>query len=146
MTLNWSKKELLSSSRAPASRLLQCLVRDVYTPQAGAKALARAGAHVVIAGRIADPALFLSPLVHQFGWALDDWTALGRGTLAGHLMECGMQITGGYFADPGRKDVPDLARLGFPFADVWPDGRAILGKPEGSGGRLDLRTAKEQLL
>lgn len=65
----------------------------------------QAGADVVIAGRIADPALFLSPLVHRFGWALDDWAALGRGTLAGHLMECGMQITGGYFADPGFKDV-----------------------------------------
>ena len=64
------------------------------------------GADVVITGRVSDPALFLAPLMHEFGWALDDWDRLGKGTVVGHLLECAGQITGGYFADPGYKDVP----------------------------------------
>ncbi|HEX4197112.1 MAG TPA: acyclic terpene utilization AtuA family protein [Caulobacteraceae bacterium] len=104
------------------------------------------GAQVVVTGRVADPSLFLAPLAHAFGWPEDDWTVLGRGTLVGHLLECAGQLSGGYFADPGVKDVPDLARLGFPFAEVSADGSAIFTKAPGSGGRLDLRTVKEQLL
>jgi acyclic terpene utilization AtuA family protein len=106
----------------------------------------QAGADVVIAGRIADPSLFLAPLVHRFGWALDDWTALGRGTLTGHLMECGMQVTGGYFADPGYKDVPRLADCGFPIAEVQPDGSFIITKLADTGGCVTPATVKEQLL
>lgn len=104
------------------------------------------GADVVITGRVGDPALFLGPLIHEFGWAMDDWERLGRGTVVGHLLECAGQVTGGYFADPGIKDVPDLARLGFPFADVSDDGSAVLGKVDGSGGCLTCATCKEQLL
>ena len=104
------------------------------------------GADVVIAGRIADPALFLAPLVHEFGWSMDDWTRLGRGTAVGHLLECGGQITGGYFADPGPKDVPGMARLGFPLAEVNADGTAIITKVAGSGGKVSAATCKEQLL
>ena len=106
----------------------------------------RTGATIVVSGRVADPSLALAPLMHVHGWAADDWRMMARGTAVGHLLECAGQLTGGYFADPGRKDVDGLARLGFPHADVWPDGRAVFGKPEGSGGRLDLRTAREQLL
>ncbi len=72
-----------------------------------------AGADVVITGRAADPSLFVAPLAHEFGWAMDDWPRLGRGTLVGHLLECAGQITGGYFADPGLKDVDDLEPAGF---------------------------------
>ncbi|MFA5965220.1 MAG: acyclic terpene utilization AtuA family protein [Sphingomonas sp.] len=104
------------------------------------------GADVVITGRVGDPALFLGPLIHEFGWSMDDWDLLGRGTVVGHLLECAGQITGGYFADPGFKDVPDLVRLGFPFADVTAGGVATLGKVEGSGGCLSVATCKEQLL
>ncbi|MBI1198588.1 MAG: acyclic terpene utilization AtuA family protein [Phenylobacterium sp.] len=104
------------------------------------------GADVVIAGRVADPALFLGPLVHEFGWARDDWAMLAAGVLVGHLLECAGQLSGGYFADPGVKPVADLARLGFPFAQVSADGSAVVGKAAGSGGRIDLRTVKEQLL
>lgn len=106
----------------------------------------KAGADVVIAGRIADPALFLAPLVHRFGWRLDDWPLLGRGTLAGHLMECGMQITGGYFADPGFKDVPRLADCGFPIAEVSASGDFIITKLDDTGGYVTQATVKEQLL
>lgn len=104
------------------------------------------GADVVITGRVSDPALFLGPLVHHFGWHADEWTLLGRGTLVGHLLECAGQLTGGYFADPGIKEVPGLARLGFPIAEVSADGSAILSKVDGSGGRLSIAACKEQLL
>jgi hypothetical protein len=105
-----------------------------------------AGADVVITGRVADPSLFLAPLRQAFGWAVDDWESLGAGTLVGHLMECAAQITGGYFADPGYKDVPDLARVGFPIAEVAADGSAVITKLEDAGGLVSERTVKEQLL
>jgi len=106
----------------------------------------KAGADVVITGRVADPALVLGPLIHEFGWATDDWKTLGQGTLVGHLLECAGQVTGGYFADPGKKDVKDLARLGFPIAEVAADGSAIITKVDGSGGQVTAATCKEQLL
>ena len=115
----------------------------------GARAIAEAlaaGADVVITGRAADPALFLGPLIHEFGWAMDDWDRLGQGTVVGHLLECAGQITGGYFADPGVKDVPDLARLGFPIGEVREDGELIVTKVAGSGGCVTAATVKEQLL
>jgi hypothetical protein len=104
------------------------------------------GADVVVTGRAADPSLFLAPLVHEFGWRLDDYDRLARGTLVGHLLECGGQLTGGYYADPGRKDVPGMASLGFPFADVDRDGHARFGKVAGTGGVINRATATEQLL
>jgi hypothetical protein len=104
------------------------------------------GADVVITGRVADPSLFLAPLVHHYGWARDDWPILGRGTLVGHLMECGMQITGGYFADPGLKDVPRLADCGYPIAEAAADGNVTITKLTASGGVVSPRTVKEQLL
>lgn len=105
-----------------------------------------AGADVVITGRVSDPSLFLAPLVHRYGWELDDWPRLGQGTLVGHLMECGMQITGGYFADPGVKDVPRLADCGYPIAEVSDDGTATITKLADSGGMVAARTVKEQML
>lgn len=103
-------------------------------------------ADIILTGRVADPALFLAPLIHEFGWSLDNWELLGQGTVIGHLLECAGQLTGGYFADPGHKDVPNLARLGFPIAEVNSDGAAILTKVEGSGGLLSRATCTEQLL
>ena len=110
-----------------------------------AAALAR-GADVVVTGRASDPALFLAPMIHAFGWAMDDWNLLGQGTVAGHLLECAGQITGGYFADPGYKDIPDLARLGFPIGEVGEDGSLIVTKVAGSGGAVTAQTCREQLL
>ncbi len=103
------------------------------------------GAEVILTGRVADPSLFLAPMIERFGWALYDWQKLAAGTLVGHLLECGMQVSGGYFADPGKKDVPDLARCGFPFAEVEAEGAAVIGKTPGSGGRVHATTVKEQL-
>lgn len=105
-----------------------------------------AGAQIVVTGRVADPSLVLGPLAHAFGWDWNDWDRLAAGTLVGHLLECGPQVSGGYFADPGFKDVPDLDRLGYPIAEVKADGSAVITKPLGSGGVVDLRTVKEQIL
>lgn len=105
-----------------------------------------AGADVVITGRVADPALFLAPLLHEFGWREDDWDLLASGILAGHLLECAGQITGGYFADPGYKDVPDLAWLGFPIGIVGADGDLTITKVEDTAGLVSAATCKEQLL
>ena len=115
----------------------------------GAEALLPAlatGADIVVTGRVADPSLFVAPLQHEYGWAPDDVDRLARGTAVGHLLECAGQLCGGYFADPGRKDVPGMAQLGFPFADVDADGHAVLGKVAGTGGRITRATATEQLL
>jgi hypothetical protein len=105
-----------------------------------------ASADVIITGRVADPALFLAPLMHHFGWADDDWQRLGRGILVGHLLECAAQVSGGYIADPGFVDVPDLAEVGFPLAEVQPDGSAVISKLPGTGGRVDRLTCTAQLL
>jgi len=104
------------------------------------------GAQVVITGRAADPALFMAPLVHEFGWALNDWVRLGQGTVVGHLLECAGQITGGYFADPGFKDVAGLARLGFPIGEVAENGDVVITKVASAGGCVTPATCKEQLL
>jgi hypothetical protein len=115
----------------------------------GAEPIVRAlqsGADVVITGRVSDPALFLAPLIHEFGWAHDDWKLLGQGILVGHLLECAGQVTGGYFADPGYRDVPNLATLGFPIAEVSADGRAVITKVAGSGGCVTTATCAAQLL
>jgi len=106
----------------------------------------RTGAQVVVTGRAADPALFLAPLIHEFGWDMNDWDLLGQGTVVGHLLECAGQITGGYFADPGVKQVADLARLGFPIGEVDANGDLVVTKVAGSGGRVSVATCKEQLL
>ena len=104
------------------------------------------GAAIIITGRVADPSLFLAPLAHRYGWALDDWARLGGGTLVGHLLECAAQVTGGYFADPGYKDVPGVEDVGFPLAEVTADATAIITKLDSDGGLVDARTVKEQVL
>lgn len=106
----------------------------------------RNGADVVLTGRVADPALFLAPIIYEFGWSMTDWERLGKGTLVGHLMECGGQVTGGYFADPGYKDVPRLAELGFPIAEVNAAGDVVITKVEGSGGLVSVATCQEQMI
>ncbi|MBK5071740.1 DUF1446 domain-containing protein [Budviciaceae bacterium CWB-B4] len=115
----------------------------------GAEAMVQAlnnGADIVIAGRVSDPSLFLAPMMYEFGWQPDNWEMLGKGTIIGHLLECGGQITGGYYADPGFKDVPGLARLGFPIAEVDEQGNATITKVAGSGGNVTVDTCKEQML
>ncbi|MDP4022855.1 acyclic terpene utilization AtuA family protein [Methylobacterium sp. NEAU 140] len=137
---------LAESGERVASLGNRIVAANAYLGAAPIVAALKDGADVVITGRVGDPALFLAPLIHAFGWRMDDWERLGRGTLAGHLLECAGQITGGYFADPGHKDVPDLARLGFPIGVVAEDGTVEITKVAGSGGRISLATCKEQML
>jgi len=103
-----------------------------------------AGADIVIVGRCADSALALGALLHEFGWDLQDWDRLAAGTLAGHLIECGCQVTGGTFTD--WEAVPDWANIGYPIAEVAADGSCIITKPDGSGGLVSEATVAEQLL
>ena len=106
----------------------------------------RAGAQIVVTGRVADPSLTLGPAIAHFGWGREQWDALAGGTMAGHLLECGAQVSGGYFADPGMKDVPGLDNMGFPIAEIEADGSCVISKADGTGGLVDERTVKEQLL
>jgi hypothetical protein len=143
---------------APAQRALlrehlgaQVEALDIVSANAyiGAEAIAealRAGAQIVVAGRVADPSLALGPALAHHGWTPDDWDAIAGATMAGHLLECGAQVCGGYFADPGYKDVPDLAHVGFPIAEIDARGGCILTKAEGTGGLVTLASVKEQLL
>ncbi len=105
-----------------------------------------AGADVVVAGRVADPSLALAALRHAFRWGPQDWDLLGAGILVGHLTECGPQVTGGYFADPGLKDVADIAHVGYPIAECSADGTAVITKLPNTGGRVSPATCTEQLL
>lgn len=130
-------------------------LRDIDMPVVGMNAYLgadailpalEAEADVIIGGRLADPSMFVAPLVHRFGWSMGNEREIGCGTLVGHLMECGMQITGGYFADPPFKDVPMLARCGYPIAEVDRDGSAVITKLHDTGGLVTEATVKEQLL
>jgi hypothetical protein len=108
------------------------------------KALAT-GADVVIAGRSTDTALTLAPMVHRFSWAWDDWNRLAAGVIAGHIIECGAQSTGGNcIAD--WQTIPDFANIGYPIVEAEPDGTFVVTKHHGTGGRVSLETVKEQLL
>jgi len=109
-----------------------------------AEALAT-GADVVIAGRSTDTALALAPMVHEFGWGPLDYDKLAAGTIAGHLLECGAQVTGGN-CQTDWKNIPDLANIGYPIVEAEADGTFVLTKHAGTGGRVNLDSVKEQLL
>lgn len=104
------------------------------------------GAQIVVTGRVVDAALALGPAIAHYGWGREDWNQLAGATMAGHLLECGAQVTGGYFADPGFKEVPDLAGVGYPIVEIMADGSCVVGKAAHTGGLVDVRTVKEQLL
>ena len=139
-------EQLLDNGQTVGSLGERLISANAYLGVDGILEALRVGADVVITGRVADPSLFLAPQMFEFGWAFDDWQRLGRGTLVGHLLECAGQVSGGYFADPGFKDVDDLARLGFPLAEVDADGQALITKVAGSGGRVSRATCAEQLI
>lgn len=139
-------EQLLDNGKTVGALGERLISANAYLGVEGIIEALRADADVVITGRVADPSLFLAPQMFEFGWAFDDWPRLGRGTLVGHLLECAGQVSGGYFADPGFKDVEDLARLGFPLAEVDADGNAVITKVAGSGGRVSRATCAEQLI
>jgi hypothetical protein len=134
------------SAQSVASFNDRIVSANAYLGAAPIVAALAAGADIVLTGRVADPSLFTAPLIHEFGWKVDDWNTLGQATVVGHLLECAGQVTGGYFADPGFKDVPNLARLGFPVGEVSEDGSVIVTKVAQAGGRVTEATCKEQLI
>lgn len=124
----------------------EVLSANAYLGVEGILDALKSDANIIITGRVADPSLFLAPMIHEFGWSADDCDLMAKGTVVGHLLECAGQITGGYFADPVKKPVENMDTLGHPFADVFADGSAVISKVEGTGGMVTLATAKEQLL
>ena len=139
--------ETVLETGAPVASLANSLISaEVYLGAEPIVEALRAGAQIVVTGRVADPSLFLAPMMHEFGWDVLDHVRVGRGSGLGHLLECGAQVTGGYFADPGFKDVEDPWNLAFPIAEVEPDGSAVIGKLPGTGGAINLMTVKEQML
>lgn len=131
------------AERMPAQELVSA---NAYIGAQPIAAALQAGADIVVCGRVSDPSLVVGPAMAHYGWAWDDWDRLGRATMVGHLLECGTQVTGGYFADPGYKDVPGLDQLGYPIAEIDADGHCTLFKPQGTGGCITPATVKEQLL
>lgn len=123
----------------------QVVAANVYF---GAAPIARAlalGAHIVITGRCTDTGLTLAPMIHEFGWALEDHDRLAAGTVAGHVLECGAQASGGNFL-AGWEEVPGMARIGYPVAEAFSDGTFVVTKPEGLGGLVSQAVVKEQIL
>jgi len=103
------------------------------------------GANVIVGGRLTDTGLTLAPLVHEFGWSFDDWDKISAGTIAGHIIECGAQSSGGN-CQYDWQNIPDMANIGFPIIEASPNGEFIVTKHNGTGGRVNIQSVKEQLL
>jgi hypothetical protein len=123
----------------------QPFAEQVYLGAAGVVAALERGADIVITGRVADAALFLAPLVHEYGWAWDDWDRLAAGVVVGHLLECSGQAMGGNYSGDWW-NLLDFTRIGLPIAEVDADGTAVITKPAGTSGRVSFDTVREQLL
>jgi hypothetical protein len=131
---------------APATTVLDRVTSaNVYFGAAPIVEALRQGSRIVITGRTTDTGLTLAPMVHEFGWRPDDWDRSAAGTVAGHILECGGQASGGNFSGDWRS-VPDLAHIGFPIAEATVDGSIVITKHEGTGGLVSAQTVKEQLL
>jgi hypothetical protein len=132
-------------SGAPISQIFDRLQSaNAYMGAQGIVSALQQGADIVITGRVTDPSLSVGPCIAAFGWSMKDYDCLAQATIAGHLIECGTQVTGGISTD--WLDIPDPANLGFPFVEVAADGSFIITKPEASSGRVNIETIKEQLL
>lgn len=136
----------LWNKTVPLKTLSNIISANVYL---GADSIRKAlddGADIVITGRVADPALFVGPILHEFNWTLDEKDNIGQALLVGHLLECCGQLTGGYYADPGYKNIPNLHILGHPIAEITERGEVYFTKVPDSGGRICVDICKEQLL
>lgn len=135
----------------PVKQLLDYIESDLVAANVylGAEPIVEAlekGADVVIGGRLSDDALFLAPMIYEFGWKADDWVKKGRGTVITHLLECSAFCSGGVFADPPYKVVLGLNNIGYPIAEVDKNGDGIITKVDGTGGLVTPATCKEQLI
>jgi hypothetical protein len=118
---------------------------NVYFGAAPVVEALKRGAQIVITGRTTDTGLTLAPMIYEFGWSPDDWDRLAAGTVAGHILECGGQSSGGNFSGDWKL-VPDLAHIGFPIAEAYPNGEVVITKHDNTGGLVSVQTVKEQLL
>jgi hypothetical protein len=118
---------------------------NVYLGAAGLVEALDKGAQVVVGGRLTDTGLTLAPLMHEFGWKFDQWDLVSAGTIAGHIIECGAQCSGGN-CQYEWQSIPDLAHVGFPIVEASPNGEFIITKHDGTGGRVNVQSVKEQLL
>jgi len=120
------------------------LSANVYFGAAPVVECLKQGADIVITGRVTDTGLTLAPMIYEFGWDMNDWNLMAAGTVAGHILECGGQASGGNFTGDWQS-IPDLARIGFPIAEAFPNGEFIITKHENTGGRVSIDTVAEQL-
>lgn len=133
-------RELQSGAAMPA----KLLTANAYLGALPVKQALDAGAQIVVTGRCVDSAVTLGALMHEFGWAADDWDRLAQGSLAGHIIECGCQATGGLHTD--WEDVPDWPGIGYPVIECHADGRFVATKPPGTGGLVNTAVISEQML
>ncbi len=118
---------------------------NVYLGAGGLVEALDKGAQIIVGGRLTDTGLTLAPLMHEFGWKFDDWDRVSAGTIAGHIIECGAQSSGGN-CQYDWKNIPDLANVGFPIVEGFPSGEFVITKHDGTGGRVNIQSVKEQLL
>ncbi|MDR3158464.1 MAG: DUF1446 domain-containing protein [Zoogloeaceae bacterium] len=142
----YQESEIWETGRPLRELAGEVISANVYLGVEGIVKALEEGADIVITGRVADPAIYMAPLIHEFGWKMDDWVMLGKGTLVGHLLECAGQVSGGYYGDPGKKDVPDPHLLGFPLVECAENGDFFVTKVPGSGGVVNRHTCTEQML
>lgn len=121
------------------------LSANVYLGAAGVVEALKQGADIVLTGRVTDTGLTLAPMIHEFGWDMNNFDLMAAGTVAGHILECGGQASGGNFLGDWRS-VPDMARIGFPIAEAFPNGEVIITKHENTGGLVSVETVSEQLV
>lgn len=141
-----SGEELSMEGEKPLSSYGQLISANAYLGVDAILPALATDAQIILTGRVADPSLFLAPMIYELGWDIENADLMGKGTVLGHLMECAGQITGGYFADPVTKPVPDMDMIGHPILEVSSGGCGIISKVDGTGGLINTQTAKEQLL
>lgn len=139
-------RDILELGKPLESIKNQLVSANVYLGTDGIVKALKNGADIIITGRCADPAIFMAPMIYEFGWDVNDYNLISHGIMIGHLLECGAQVSGGYFAIPKYNEVPEVWNVGFPIAEVNENGEVVITKTDTTGGLVSTRTCKEQLL
>lgn len=145
LIINGIELNNMETGESVKSILSKILSANVYLGAAPVVECLKQGADIVITGRVTDTGLTLAPMIYEFGWDMSNWDLMAAGTVAGHILECGGQASGGNFLGDW-KSIPDLARIGFPIAEAFPNGEVIITKHENTGGRVSVETVSEQLV